>query len=280
MQKSPDFSWTAEGGKCCHILMIGNSFCQRYLQELYGMAAAVGIACRITSVVAGACTLEKHWNWCRDGERHYLVITVDDDGCRSQEGLGLDDALAMAEWDIVSYQDGEYYYRLEGFESARAHMEPCLGHLVDYVRGRFPTALHCFHQVWAYQVGYNRPHKSPFQVPDADTQAIMHRDLRAMAMEACAAHSLLRIPGGDAWAYARADRRVGDCLCIDDCEHDGDTGGGQYLNACVWFETLFGRCCIGNPYRPPYDLAQDKIEALWEAAHRAVTDACGEGHTV
>lgn len=93
------------------ILMIGNSFCMRYLNELYGMAEAVGIPCRITSVVAGACTLEQHWHWCRDGERNYRVITRDADGYRDASGLGLDDALAMADWDAISYQDGADYAR-------------------------------------------------------------------------------------------------------------------------------------------------------------------------
>ena len=260
-------------GQVCNVLMIGNSFCQRYYNELYGMAHAAGIECRITGVIAGACTLEKHWNWCAGGEGHYHVPTLDRDGFRAAEGLSLDECLAMADWDVISYQDGEYYYRLEGLESARAHMEPSLGNLVEYVRRRFPEATHCFHQVWAYQVGYNRPEKSPFRVPDALTQAVMHRDLRAMALGACEAHDLVRIPGGDAWAYARADERAGDVLCTSDCEHDGDTGGGLYLNACVWFEFLFGQSCIGNLYRPPYALSEERIAALQEAAHRAVQEA-------
>jgi hypothetical protein len=258
------------------ILMIGNSFCQRYLHELHGMAAAAGISCRLTSVVAGACILERHWNWCRDGEKHYCVLTMDDDGLRTVDGWGLDDALALDEWDAISYQDGEYYYRLYGADSAREHMEPYLGNLVKHVRDKFPRASHWFHQVWAYQVGYDRPAKSPFKVPDAEVQATMHQDLRDMTLEACAAHGLARIPSGDAWALARADRRLGDTLCANDCEHDGDVGGGQYLNACVWFETMFGLSCLGNAYRPPYALEEGKIEALQEAAHRAVEDAFGE----
>ena len=267
--------WQAREDRVCNILMIGNSFCQRYYHELYGMARAAGIECRITGVIAGACTLERHWNWCADHEKPYYVPTLDRDGFREAQGLSLDDCLAMADWDFISYQDGEYYYRLEGLASARAHMEPSLGNLVDYVRQRFPEANHCFHQVWAYQVGYDRPEKSPFRVPDAATQSEMHRDLRLMALEACERHDLLRIPGGDAWAIARADARVGDHLCTPDCEHDGDVGGGQYLNACVWFEFLFGRSCIGNSYRPPYELAEEKVAALQQAAHRAVAEWVG-----
>ncbi len=255
------------------ILMIGNSFCMNYINELYGMAKTVGVECRITSVIAAACTLVKHWTWCEGGEKHYEVLIRDANGLRSLRDMGLDDCLALDEWDVISYQDGEYYYRLDGFEAARNHTEPYLGNLVAYVRGRFPEADHYFHQVWAYQVGYYRPEKSPFRVETDEAQAVMHRDLRALTLEACERHGLLRVPSGDAWVYARADSRVGDSLCLGDCEHESDLGGGRYLNACVWFEVLFGESCIGNRYRPSYALDETRVTALQEAAHKAVREA-------
>ena len=66
---------------------------------------------------------------------------------------------------------------------------------------------------------------------------------------------------------------------IDDFTHDGDIGGGQYLNACVWFETLTGKSCIGNAFRPKYTynekeitLSEEKIRILQNAAHEAVKE--------
>ena len=60
---------------------------------------------------------------------------------------------------------------------------------------------------------------------------------------------------------------------------DGDVGGGQYLSACVWFETLTGRSCIGNTFRPVYKLedkkyllSEEMIEVLQNAAHQAVKE--------
>ena len=56
-----------------------------------------------------------------------------------------------------------------------------------------------------------------------------------------------------------------------DYYHDGDIGGGQYLNACVWFEVITGQSCVGNTYRPDYVLDTDiTYEALQQAAHQAV----------
>jgi hypothetical protein len=53
-------------------------------------------------------------------------------------------------------------------------------------------------------------------------------------------------------------------------------GGGQYLNACIWFEVLSGKSCIGNTWRPSdYRLSEEKIAGLQLAAHQAVAEMYG-----
>ena len=77
---------------------------------------------------------------------------------------------------------------------------------------------------------------------------------------------------------------IGDVLCVGtdkndgagDHYHDGNTGGGQYLNACVWFEVLTGKSCIGNSWTPSYALDSAKIPELQKAAHEAVAAIYGE----
>lgn len=60
-----------------------------------------------------------------------------------------------------------------------------------------------------------------------------------------------------------------------------DIGGGQYLNACVWFETLSGLSCLGNTFRPDYELSETLIEVLQQAAHEAVAQYRSAGnHTI
>jgi len=243
-----------------------------YLDELYGMMSTVGIRGRISSVVAAACTLKQHWTWHQTGKKNYMMCTVDETGYREDKGLGLDDCLGQENWDVISYQDGEHFYRIGGLEEARKNMEPYLGELVHYIRGRFPDAVHYYHQVWAYQVGYYRPQKSLFKVPDRGTQKKMHNDLREICMDVCRAYSLLRVPSGDAWERARNNLRIGDTLCMPDCEHDGEEQGGQYLNACIWFESLFNESCIGNTFRPSYELAEQKIIAIQEVVHNTIQE--------
>jgi hypothetical protein len=57
-------------------------------------------------------------------------------------------------------------------------------------------------------------------------------------------------------------------------------GGGQYLNACVWFEVLTKQSCMGNPFVPSYycqddgktyTLTDKQLYALQKAATTAVT---------
>jgi len=76
----------------------------------------------------------------------------------------------------------------------------------------------------------------------------------------------------------RYDPLINDTLCMrlsvnngaGDHYHDGDIGGAQYLNACVWFEVLTGQSCIGNTWRPDYHLSEEKIALFQQGAHQAV----------
>ena len=101
----------------------------------------------------------------------------------------------------------------------------------------------------------------------------------------------MNVPSGEAWALIRAEGYDKLCARIGkgtnhegDYYHDGDIGGGQYLNACVWFETITGQSVIGNTYRPVYKYNGEEIplnseltyEKLQEAAHQAVLLATQE----
>ncbi|MBR5296101.1 MAG: hypothetical protein IKU24_05880, partial [Clostridia bacterium] len=65
-----------------------------------------------------------------------------------------------------------------------------------------------------------------------------------------------------------------------DWSHEGDVGGGQYLYACVLFETLTRQSCIGNTFRPSYKLKYSDMtwEELQQIAHKAVEEQYGKGY--
>ena len=109
----------------------------------------------------------------------------------------------------------------------------------------------------------------------------MYEISRDTAISLCNSLNLDRIPYGDACYALYSDEAIGDTLygkngnTYGDYIHDGDTGGGQYLNACVWYEVLTHRSCVGNTWRPAYALEEAKIPHLQAAAHDAVTAVYG-----
>ena len=140
--------------------------------------------------------------------------------------------------------------------------------LFDHFESLHPDAKLYWHNTWAYQVGYSEKIATP-----AD-QILRQNNINDVSQLVADRNSVDQIPAGQAWAIAR--RTVGDDLCKSDMLHDGDVGGGQYLNACIWFEVLTGKSCIGNTWRPTdYRLDEEKIIGLQKAAHQAVAEMYG-----
>ena len=93
------------------------------------------------------------------------------------------------------------------------------------------------------------------------------------------------VPSGAAWSYARNGVEIDGTtykieasstgILTKDFFHDGEIPGGQYLNACVWYEVLTGNTCIGNTWRPSYALDESRALALQQIAHKAVADLYG-----
>ena len=148
---------------------------------------------------------------------------------------------------------------------------------------QFPAARMMWHQPWSYQIGYDRSgyQMTSFQQQQADMEAV-----QAYCMAICKEFGIQRVNTGEAWQIVRGEYGY-DELCArlgkgdnheGDFYHDGDIGGGQYLNACVWFEIITGINPVGNTYAPTYkyngvtyELDSDiTFLELQEAAHKAV----------
>lgn len=273
------------------ILAIGNSFCYYFTDELYGMLKEAGIEAVVTNAYYSGCRLEQHWNWLNDGSAKYQFITVSSSGKQTLDDFTLEAGMKLQNWDVITLQQHYNPDVAADLEEAQASCEPYAEKLYGYLAEKFPCAELLWHHTWAYQVGYQGPvGKDPDTIDEAakvltvEKQTLTYENIRSTALKVCEDNGVGRIPGGDAWQLARANAAVGDNLCArlavnageGDYYHDGDIGGGQYLNACVWFEVLTGKSCVGNAFRPSYELSEEKIAALQEAAHQAVANMAAE----
>jgi len=271
-----------------NILMIGNSYCYYFIDELWGMGQAAGVDMRVSCVYYDGCPLDKHWAFLQSGESNYDFRTCQGKEVVSQKGFSLDQCLAADNWDVISFQPGNGAFRRGGAEAARATVEPYLGYLLDYIKPKFPNATYYWQQYWSPEIGNAN---KIYAIDTVEKRNAFYEAVRTIGLEVHQNYSLPLIPTGDAWQLVRDHpiiREDGKTLCTrnykgnplyDDFSHDGDVGGGQYLNACVWFEVLTGKSCIGNEFRPEeYFLSEEKIAILQQAAHAAVAGVYGGGY--
>ena len=263
-----------------NILMIGNSACYYYVEELYGIAKAAGVDMRICNVYYSGCTLEKHYNWWKNGEAKYEFFVTDENGRNKTIDCNLEYCFQQGNWDVISFQDAYGVKSADDLENLDAYMTDSKIYrdtLMGRARELFPNAEIYWHQTWAYEVGYEG---SNGKMDSKEKQEGAYSYVRELSLRVCQEQNIKRIPSGEAWHLVRHDPVINDTLCyrlssnagMGDHYHDGDIGGGQYLNACVWFETLTDQSCIGNTWRPTYALSEEKIAVLQQAAHQAVQD--------
>ena len=274
------------------VLMIGSSYSYYYCDELYELAKADGIEMRISNLYVSGGTVSQHYSQLAINNGIYSFITHDKEGKGRTEitGATIKQALYADEWDLITLQesyDPSYGITNPGDgERTKNYVEKML----TYLRENYPNAKIMWQQVWSKEVGYQGPYTqvnidSNFMgVPEVskvltkEKQTQNYEIIRDCALDICKTFQIDRIPSGDAWQLARADERIGDTLCKKDKTHENEEGGGQYLNACVWYEVLTGNSCIGNTFRPHYALNEEKITVLQEIAHQAVAAVYGENY--
>ena len=266
-----------------YILMTAASFSYYYVEELYGMFEAAGIKAKVCDMYKGSTGLDLCYQYWKEGANCYELRIMDENGLKVQSGVNMEYCLRAYNWDLISFQDGSSSFRTTPAQQTLTRTRPNLQEMTDYVRKLLPKTRIFMQQIWAYDIGYNR---NGFAMESAIQQEGMHERIREYTLAACQEFNMERVPSGEAWKIARQSPVV-DILCHrlavnngeGDYYHDGDIGGGQYLNACVWFETLSGQSCIGNTYRPVYKqgalehtLSEELVTVLQQAAHQAVED--------
>jgi hypothetical protein len=262
--------------------MIGNSYCSYYTDELVAMAAASGITMRVSNVYYSGCPISQHYKWWKNGESNYEFVTHDENGRTQEDGTNLKYCLQQANWDAISLQTGVADRLNKTPTETLNNTRQMRKELWDYIKTNFPLSQYYWHQTWTYQLGANR-----YGVlwTDPSQQIEKDKEIAEIAAGVCKEDGLICVPTGAAWQKVRNGGYDNLCarLAVNngegDYSHDGDIGGGQYLNACVWFEVITGQSCLGNTWRPTYthngithSLPEDLIATLQQAAHDAVAE--------
>ena len=281
-----------EEKKVKNILMIGGSACYYYVEELCGIAAADGYELNVANLYkSGAKISEHHQSYLTDSKIATLFLTTSK---RRKEigSLSFKESLEYAEktfgenWDVISLQSSSYYSLIGDLAGEKSNTLIYAKLLYKYLKENYSDAELYWHQTWAYELGYGKDISEPQQMNTVEHRTSMYQIKREVSYMIAEQSDVKLVPTGDAWEIARQNAIIGTDLCKrlainngeGDYYHDGDIGGGQYLNACVWYEVLMGESCVGNTWRPDYELSEEKIAILQAAAHEAVAAVYGADH--
>ena len=277
-----------------NVFFVSNSTCYYFTDELYGLLTAAGYE-DVTLALAyySGCPLEKHYNWLQQDNAGYQLRIVDDRGITMKPNYSLRMAMNIKNWDVISFDNNNRTCASGDAATAIDISEPYFGKLHAYMKKNFPDARLMWHQVWAAEIGYS----GAVEITTKELRTKIYQAKRDVMHHMMQEYGVEGVPTGDAWEKIRdlplfttplkgidSDRftlctRIMKNAVKDDFGHDGDIGGGQYLNACVWFEILTGQSCVGNSFRPKYELdgkdlslTEEKISLLQNTAHQAVAE--------
>lgn len=288
-----------------NILLIGNSSCYYWTDELWGMLDAAGYKnVNVYNLYSDGASLQNHYTWMTEGTSTCQLICVNKNGRTTTKNMNITSALDVCQWDYVSIlQTSKYYlglgqYAVDPMDS----ITPYLGELLALIKEKAPNAQLYWQAGWAYELGHVR---SYFTMDTEEKRTAMANRYKEAGQAVSEQYGLPVIPLYDAWENVR-DQFIVDAdvdvnvtvdasnnteakkqftLCTriksgtlyDDLSHDGDVGGGQYLNACVVYEMFTGLDCRENTFRPKYtynamdySLTEEEIGLLQNAAHNSV----------
>ena len=274
-----------------NVLMLGSSYSYYYCDELAAIARADGLKMEVGNLYISGGTVQQHYEQFTQNKPIYEFVIHGKNGKESIKPATMQQALQARNWELItiqeSYDPGYNTY----YPNSDVKSDEFVKKTVEELKKRFPDVQIAWHQVWSKAVGFKGALVDPNadiencgmderrQVRTAEKQQADYEVIRDCAIDLCKKYDMPRIPSGDAWQLARNHEKIEGLLTMADFNHDGEEGGGQYLNACVWFEVLTGKSCIGNTFRPEYiyqdwdlSLSEEKIDILQKAAHEAVEE--------
>ncbi len=301
------------------ILMVGNSFCYYYVEELYGLLMANPDPNRgyehveIYNLYKSGCTLTEHYTWWLSGAANYEHLYLTNENGRksitpaSGGKWNLEMTLQEGDWDYISLQGASTgnNYATGDIDTICASISSLAEPLLDRFHTLFPDAQLLWHRTWPFEIG----RISGSTTYDEELLAMYNTGMQAACDYMCnefdqdQPYDLKMVNSGAAWVVAREENAkletslipVEGGLCArkgtrnentfpyyegnadaGDGYHDGDIGGGQFLNASVWYETITGQSILENTYRPTlengkYELSEEFADLLRNAAHAVGT---------
>ncbi|MBQ7566388.1 MAG: DUF4886 domain-containing protein [Oscillospiraceae bacterium] len=224
------------------------------------MLDAAGVKANIYTASHGGTVLQQHWDWLQSGEAAYHLQCYGlSDKVAGKHHVTLAECLAEKKWDVISIQEAFMAPAAPDFHEKAYVKSTCAlaADMLAYLKTRCPQATLLWHQTWTPEVGYRNKEVS---VRTRGKQKRVFRVIRRVGDKVVEENGAYLVPTGTAFQLARAGAS-GDLT--RDRLHDGAENGGQYLNACVWFECLTGQSCVGSTWRPTrYSLTEERIADL------------------
>ncbi len=281
-----------------NVLMIGCSFNYYYLDELVSIGAADGVKINANKAYYSGNPANATWNWLihdsatwQEFRHDYKTPSGTKIEARTLKEI-LEGGPNQLTWDFISVQDHYSPTYSSSYEKCLNKSLPYLANTFRYLEATEPQATLLLHETWSYDANHKDMIKLNATLDTVNahqkniTDAIYYMSENIPASGTIANYKGMPIvPDGAAWSYARNGLEIDGTtykveasstgILTKDFYHDGETPGGQYLNACVWYEVLTGNTCIGNTWRPPYALDESRALALQKIAHKAVADLYG-----
>jgi len=274
--------WSTDNQKdIVDILLIGNSYSTTIPQELYNIATNAGHEVNVANIYFPGCIAAEHWDWLNNNVANYQYRHQSQMGNYIRRGDMSTSKYALEDedWDVIVYQDwftpknvvrdSGYVCDSSTLELLYANHQEHAYKMMQYLKTNYPNAKHYYYQHWSWQVGHS-------SIPDIAAANAMWDRINTASTKFAEENDFILIPCGLAFQLARADESIGETLWDTDKSHDGGPGGGQYLNGCVFFETIFQESCIGDTWRASNGPSEEKHVLLQQYAHEAVATVHGE----
>ncbi len=225
------------------ILSIGNSFSQDAHRWLYDICASAGEEHYFANLFYSGCSLEQHMEFY---QQDAAVYAYEINGAALRK-IGLREALAAEEWEIITLQQAS------GYSGLPEHWLPYLEDLLAVVKAACPKAKIYLHQTWAYEKNAKHRHYGFYH----DDQQEMFQRLVETNRRMAERIGAPLIPVGEAIQKLREELP----------EFDPQRGGmsinrdgyhlshlyGRYAAALIWFKTLFGGDIQRVTFIPAYE---------------------------